>query len=273
MKCARCSALLQLTPYFFDVSVRVWGKKHTVCCKRMGGGRVHAGISAIANSQKLLCVCGAGISTSQEIPDFVTLYGRDPLLKRALSTSRHTKTDDERLARFLLEFYTTRPTPGPVHRWLAKLEEKGRLVRCYTMNIDGLEKKAGIRRLVEVHGTLAAGGRCGRRRLSETAMHNLAEDPIEWSRFQEVGACRVTPNIVMYGETARVPDLQWREDVRRADVIVCLGTTLSTNPIASMVAEAVKAGKYVLCVNKESVSGFPTVRMDLSKFVKRMTSM
>jgi NAD-dependent histone deacetylase SIR2 len=34
--------------------------------------------------------------------------------------------------------------PGPTHRFIKTLDAKGKLLRCYTQNIDGFEERAGI---------------------------------------------------------------------------------------------------------------------------------
>ena len=34
--------------------------------------------------------------------------------------------------------------PSPTHRFIKKLHDEGRLMRSYTQNIDGLEKRAGL---------------------------------------------------------------------------------------------------------------------------------
>ena len=46
--------------------------------------------------------------------------------------------------------------PTLTYRFISTLERKGRLLRCFTQNIDGLERLAGVpsERLVAAHGTL-----------------------------------------------------------------------------------------------------------------------
>ena len=47
--------------------------------------------------------------------------------------------------------------PTPTHHFIRLLERKGLLLRCFTQNIDGLERVAGIspERIVEAHGSFA----------------------------------------------------------------------------------------------------------------------
>ncbi|KAJ9120716.1 hypothetical protein QFC22_002647 [Naganishia vaughanmartiniae] len=43
-----------------------------------------------------------------------------------------------------LTLLTSRTSPTPFHHYLKTLDDQGRLLRCYTQNIDGLEEKAGL---------------------------------------------------------------------------------------------------------------------------------
>jgi NAD-dependent SIR2 family protein deacetylase len=47
-------------------------------------------------------------------------------------------------------------TPSPSHKFIKLLEDKGKLLRNYTQNIDTLEQVAGIERVVQCHGSFAS---------------------------------------------------------------------------------------------------------------------
>jgi NAD-dependent deacetylase sirtuin 1 len=80
----------------------------------------------------------------------------------------HYFNDDPRpFFRFCKEIYPGQFTPSPSHYFIAALEQRGKLLRHYTQNIDTLEHTAGISRVVYCHGGAAvsqmyAGG--GKRR-------------------------------------------------------------------------------------------------------------
>src|SRR5262249_35245962 len=44
------------------------------------------------------------------------------------------------------KFLVDRAVPICTHAFLARLDREGRLLRCYTQNIDGLEERVGLRR-------------------------------------------------------------------------------------------------------------------------------
>ena len=139
-----------------------------------GEGATLEGVIELLRSGKarqVVCLCGAGISVSAGIPDFRTpgtgLY--DQLARFKLPRPE---------AIFDLDFFGEHPSafctlakemlpgqqqagggpaPTPAHAFLRLLQVKGLLRRCYTQNIDTLERLAGVapERLVEAHGSFA----------------------------------------------------------------------------------------------------------------------
>ena len=112
-------------------------------------------------AKKICLMTGAGISVSAGIPDFRTpgtgLY--DNLKKYDLPKPE---------AIFDIEFFREDPTPfydlardllpsnyhpTPMHHFIRLLQDKGLLLRCYTQNIDTLERQAGVKSeyLIEAH--------------------------------------------------------------------------------------------------------------------------
>ncbi len=208
----------------------------------------------ILNSKrKVVVVCGAGISTASGVPDFKTLYRRDPTLIKALDVhhyKRHTKT----LAKFLCEFVSDLH-PTEAHLFLKRLHAAGRLLRCYTMNIDGIESRVLPQRLVRyVHGRMNDEARCGRKRFTAVKLLELARSG-RIETYNKEHNCRARPGFVMYGEAARhIQELE--DDLHRADLVVCMGTRLQVEPVASLVRRY--KGKTV-CINQEKVTDLVTV--------------
>jgi NAD-dependent deacetylase sirtuin 2 len=56
------------------------------------------------------------------------------------------------------ELYPGQFKPSPFHYLLQLIKQRGQLLRCFTQNIDGLERQVGLTNddLVEAHGTFAA---------------------------------------------------------------------------------------------------------------------
>ncbi|KAF3937351.1 hypothetical protein ABW19_dt0204130 [Dactylella cylindrospora] len=116
---------------------------------------------SICRSGQVLMVTGAGISTNSGIPDFRSANGLYNLVKRrypdqtallkgrdlfdAISFTNPVTTSI--LYSFLAELRQTVKSirdSTPTHKFIKTLSETGRLLRCYTQNIDGLEALDGL---------------------------------------------------------------------------------------------------------------------------------
>ncbi|KAK6525966.1 hypothetical protein TWF281_011008 [Arthrobotrys megalospora] len=116
---------------------------------------------AICRSCQVLMVTGAGISTNSGIPDFRSANGLYNLVKRrypeqtallkgkdlfdAISFTNPITTAI--LYSFLAELRQNVKgitDSTPTHKFIKTLSETGRLLRCYTQNIDGLEALDGL---------------------------------------------------------------------------------------------------------------------------------
>ncbi|KAG2157909.1 DHS-like NAD/FAD-binding domain-containing protein [Suillus bovinus] len=116
-------------------------------------------IKAILKAKRLVVVCGAGISVSAGIPDFRSESGLFQTLKRdnpkeALSSGRdlfdasvfnneHTTSMFCQMIAQLSEL-SQAASPTPFHQALRSLDDRGRLLRVYTQNIDAIELKSGL---------------------------------------------------------------------------------------------------------------------------------
>lgn len=109
-------------------------------------------VELLKNSNNIIVLTGAGISTSLGIPDFRSagtgLYSKlehlglnDPQEVFNIDVFKEDPSIFFSVARDILpetERYT------PTHRFIALLQEKGKLLTNYSQNIDNLESKAGI---------------------------------------------------------------------------------------------------------------------------------
>eukprot|EP00072_Mus_musculus_P065943 XP_017167706.1 PREDICTED: NAD-dependent protein deacetylase sirtuin-2 isoform X4 [Mus musculus] len=113
--------------------------------------------------RKVICLVGAGISTSAGIPDFRSpstgLYANLEKYHlpypEAIFEISYFKKHPEPFFALAKELYPGQFKPTICHYFIRLLKEKGLLLRCYTQNIDTLERVAGLepQDLVEAHGT------------------------------------------------------------------------------------------------------------------------
>ncbi|KAF4596357.1 hypothetical protein EYR40_007955 [Pleurotus pulmonarius] len=116
-------------------------------------------VKAILKAKRVVIICGAGISVKAGIPDFRSPDGLFQTLKRdnpreQLSSGRDlfdasvfnseqtTSLFFQMIARLSSLSMTAEPTP--FHHLLHSLDDRGRLLRVYTQNIDAIERKAGL---------------------------------------------------------------------------------------------------------------------------------
>ncbi|NXE43389.1 SIR2 deacetylase, partial [Ptilorrhoa leucosticta] len=124
------------------------------------------GVSRFLKSDRcknVVCMVGAGISTSAGIPDFRSpgtglysnLQSYNLPYPEAIFEIGFFKKHPEPFFALARELYPGQFKPTVCHYFMRLLQDKGLLLRCYTQNIDTLERVAGLdpELLVEAHGT------------------------------------------------------------------------------------------------------------------------
>ncbi|KAJ2342818.1 NAD-dependent deacetylase hst3 [Coemansia sp. RSA 2671] len=113
---------------------------------------------AVQASQRCIVITGAGISVSSGIPDFRSPDGLFQQLKQKYPNSVSTGKDlfdatlfsDPAMISLFYNFMgelrnlVSRANCTPTHAFIKELDEAGKLLRCYTQNIDSLEKRIGL---------------------------------------------------------------------------------------------------------------------------------
>lgn len=166
------------------------------------------------------------------------------------------------------ELYPGKFTPTLTHTFIRLLDEKGLLLRCFTQNIDTLERRAGVKpdRLVEAHGSFAANHcispRCGLEADPETTKETILK--------KEIPRCKkckslVKPDIVFFGEGLPEVFFERLGDLHKADLLIVLGTSLQVQPFASLPNKVSKDCPRIL-INLEDVGNFSR-SMDIVKLM------
>lgn len=217
--------------------------------------------------RNIVVLAGAGCSTSAGIPDFRSpgtgLY--DNLQKYNLP-SPQSIFDIDYFIRQPAAFYELAREMWPgaqgykptlTHYFIALLEKKQRLLRCFTQNIDGLEKLAGVpaERIVAAHGSfdsatcLATGAKV---KVDEVRAAILAGKE-GWQALSERHGGLVKPDIVFFGEGLPQRFFKQRAtDLPKCRLLLVMGTSLAVFPFASLPDEVNSTCARVL-INKEPV--------------------
>jgi NAD-dependent deacetylase len=208
----------------------------------------------IRSSACTVALTGAGISVPSGIPDFrspgtglwekvdpmevahIEVFRRDPKRFWSYYRPRFGLLGDKR--------------PNRAHEVLAELESRGMLEAVITQNIDQLHRKAGSRRIIEVHGTIETSS-C----VSCFASFPLAEveDLFDSEGVPRCAQCAgpVKPDVVLFGEL--LPERAMEDAhalAQRADLMLCIGSSLEVHPVASLPARTIANGGAVAIVTK-----------------------
>ena len=209
-------------------------------------------IDFIKGAKHLVAFTGAGVSVLSGIKDF---RGKNGLYK----TMNAEKIFDLNVFMKDPSFYYTHAKdfvynldekePACTHRVLAKLEQKGYLKALITQNIDMLHQKAGNTKVLEVHGSATVHYciKCGKE-ADKT-------DSFEKAKNGEVPRCKfcngaIKPAITFFGESLPRKALDESiAEVRQADALMVLGSSLTVYPAAHLPAYTLENGGHIMIVN------------------------
>jgi NAD-dependent deacetylase len=212
-------------------------------------------VELLRSANAIVFLTGAGISTASGIPDFRGPGGlwtrRKPVYYDDFLASEPARIEywDYKLESW--EIYR-QAQPNAVHHAIAALERAGKIVAVLTQNVDGLHRRAGTTpaRLVELHGTDL---------IVECQRCHATSDPIP--HFETFRATRRPPMCecggilkaatISFGQPLRPADLdRAAAAVRKADLMIALGSTLSVYPAASLPLLAAQRGTPYVIVNR-----------------------
>ena len=208
----------------------------------------------IRESECTVALTGAGISVPSGIPDFRTpgkgLWEKvDPMKVAHIDAFRSDPVS-------FWEFYRPRLhsldgiEPNPAHQALAELERRRLLEGVITQNIDTLHTKAGSERVVEVHGSI------------RTASCQACDASYELAKVEElfdedgVATCSscaslVKPDVVLFGELLPAEAMLEAEALAsRADLLLCIGSSLEVYPVAGLPSVTLAGGGRVAIVTQ-----------------------
>lgn len=215
----------------------------------------------IKEAERIVFFGGAGVSTESGVPDFRSkngLYNQRDVRFDAYSPEyllSHDCLADH--PEVFFEFYRQKmdarsARPNAAHRYLARLEQEGKLTAVITQNIDGLHQKAGSRNVLELHGSTERNYcmRC-KKRFPPDFIFNCP-DPVPRCPCGGTVRCDVT----LYGEALPegVPEAACRA-LAAADLVIVGGTSLSVYPAAGFLSYA-SCARHRAVVNRDPLPAF-----------------
>lgn len=205
----------------------------------------------IDKSKRIVFFGGAGVSTGSGIPDFRSSngiyrqrYGGNPpeVILSDLFLALHPE--------MFFDFYKNMmiypdAQPNAAHKKLYELEKADKLTGIVTQNIDGLHRRAGNKRLYELHGTVEVNycTECNKNYSLQWMM-----DSPGIPRCPECGGM-VRPDVVLYGEPLnKYVMIGAKREIANCDTLIVAGTSLTVEPAASMISGFY--GKELVVINK-----------------------
>ena len=203
----------------------------------------------IKNSHRIVFFGGAGVSTESNIPDFRSVdglynqkYKYPP--ETILSHSFFKRNPEEFYKFYRDKMLFPDAEPNAAHKFLAKLEEEGKLAAVVTQNIDGLHQKAGNKKVYELHGSVMRNYcmKCGKFYSLEDMM-----------KSEGVPHCTcggiIKPDVVLYEEALDEKCIMGSvRAISEADLLIVGGTSLNVYPAAGFLNYF--EGEHIVVINK-----------------------
>ena len=208
----------------------------------------------IEESNNIVFLGGAGVSTESGIPDFRSgagIYNTESGTKyRPIDIIAHDFFMEH--PEDFFDFYKRKliypdARPNKAHKALVRLERQGKLKAIITQNIDNLHQEAGSKCVIELHGSV----------FRNYCMDCGKKFNIEYIAAQEgVPHCDrcggiVRPDIVLYEENLEHENVDNAiKAVKKCDLMIIAGTSLTVYPAATF-AQFLKHNRIVI-INKSS---------------------
>ncbi|XP_066925909.1 NAD-dependent protein deacetylase sirtuin-1-like [Clytia hemisphaerica] len=221
--------------------------------------------------KKIVVLTGAGVSVSCGIPDFRSrdgIYARlskdypDLPNPQAMFDIHYFKSNQWPFFKFAKEIYPGQFTPSLCHRFISFLDRTGRLLRNYSQNIDTLEQVAGIKNVVQCHGSFATATcmNCKFTVSCEEIKNEIFNQKIPHCKKCSVNTVEdgrinvIKPDIVFFGES--LPESfhrQIQDDKDKADLLIVIGSSLKVRPV-SLIPNLIRPDVPQILINREPLS-------------------
>ncbi|KAI8332575.1 DHS-like NAD/FAD-binding domain-containing protein [Chlamydoabsidia padenii] len=223
-------------------------------------------VSLMAKAQNIMIVTGAGVSVSCGIPDFRSetgIYSRlqeyqldDP---QQMFDIEYFRDSPDIFYSFAKELYPSKYEPSPSHLFVKMVENQGKLLRNYTQNIDTLEHKANIKKVVNCHGSFATascvtcGYKCDGKDIEDYIFAQSVppcpkcpaprplkrqENDDDDDSGKSKGMSIMKPDITFFGE--KLPDEfdhLLSIDTDKVDLLIVMGSSLKVSPVSEIMAQ------------------------------------
>lgn len=206
-------------------------------------------LDKLAVSEKVVFFTGAGISAESGIPTF---RGKDGIWNKLKPEELANFNAFMRNPKMVWEWYNHRKKiiheskPNAGHITIAEFEKYFDDVTVVTQNIDNLHRRAGSRKIYELHGNIER-NYC----INCKTFYNEELDFSEGVPKCKCGGL-IRPDVVWFGEFLPADQLEASERAAiNSDIFFVVGTSAVVYPAAGLVYTAKRSGSYIVEVNIE----------------------
>lgn len=213
-------------------------------------------VDIVLGARHVVALTGAGMSVESGIPPFRgpgglwTRFGEPPMngYERFLADPAKAWRDRLSPSGPMVELWKAvrAAQPNPGHLALVELERLGILRAVITQNIDDLDRRAGCRTLIEIHGnaTLVRCIECGRRRpANEISTEELPPHCDDCAGI-------LKSDTVSFGEPIPGDVLDACYEVSAdCDCMIVIGTSATVYPVAQFPLDVLQRGGKLIEVN------------------------
>ena len=218
-------------------------------------GQVKLVAALLRAARSVVALTGAGVSAESGIPTF---RGADGLWRTFQAQDLATPAAFARDPRLVWNWYRWRrerirvAEPNPAHFALARLETRLASLLLVTQNVDGLHRRAGSRKIVELHGNIwraVCWSHCG-----FEADQSLDQPSELTAEDADPPLCRcgalLRPGVVWFGEALDPAAIEGAMSAAQScDVLLVVGTSSMVYPAAALPAVAHRAGAAIVEIN------------------------
>lgn len=211
-------------------------------------------LNTIRSAKKVAVITGAGVSAESGIPTFRGVGG---YWKNYKAEELATPEAFARNPSLVWEWYNMRrevcynAKPNPAHEIIVKMESYYPEFFLITQNVDGLHKRAGNKKLVQIHGDIFTVRCTSCEYFGENWDVPLKEIP------PQCPSCRslLRPHIVWFGETYFPGVLESCYDyLSNCDLLWIVGTSGAVATPVYLAGFAIQRGCFSIEINLDSTS-------------------
>lgn len=206
----------------------------------------------LRDAEHVVVLTGAGMSAESGIPTF---RGASGLWKQYRAEELATPQAFATRPNLVWEWYNWRreliaaAEPHAGHAALRLMEARIPSFTLVTQNVDGLDERAGIRKVLKLHGDIwqTVCTRCGERR--ENREVPLSSLPPHCHCHPEA---LLRPGVVWFGEALSPAWDDAVDAVKHAELLLVVGTSAVVYPASSLITMGIRHGAHTVEINPQS---------------------